>query len=193
MSDGVWVKGLIAKSSIDYVKEKHGDAAFGECIAKLSDRDRIAVNSGGNVPIASMGAFNQAFVDVVCRGDRLCAEREFRAMGAASADQLLQGNGIFSLFARFASPKQVFARAESVVKTAYPGVVVKAELNDRGDGGTIVIDGVSGYPYGSQRIVGWLLRGIEIVGGTGARVSEGNWNAGRIDSPTYEITASWKA
>lgn len=191
-SDQVWIKGVVAQSTFEYVKQAHGDLAWDNIVSKLSDADRVAVNAGGNVPLHSMGAFNTAFVDVVCAGSRQRAESEFRKMGAKSAEKLLTGNGIFSIFARFVSPKQVLARAENVIKTAYPGARVEVQLAADESGGTIKLYGMSGYPYGSQRLVGWLLRGLEIVGGTNARVSEANWDAGRIDSDTYDVKLSWE-
>lgn len=190
MSDVV-MKGVVAQSTFDYVKTTHGDAVWERCLARLSDADRIAVSAGGNVPLGAMGHFNEAYVAEVCGGSRSCAQDEFRAMGAKSADQLLLGNGIFSLFTKLISPKQVLARAESVIKTAYPGVSVDVQVDPDESGGTIVMHGMAGYPYGSQRIVGWLLRGIEIVGGKNARVSERNWDAGSVDSEKYQLTLRW--
>ncbi len=192
MSGHVTVKGVVASSAFDYVKEVHGLSAWQQCLNMLAETDRVAVTAGGNVPLESMGRFNEAFVAVVCSGSRECAQSEFRRMGAKSAEKLLTGNGIFSIFARFVSPKQVLARAENVIKTAYPGVGVEVRLAPDEGGGTILLHGMSGYPYGSQRVVGWLLRGLEIVGGKNARVAERNWDAGRIDSDTYEIVCSWE-
>lgn len=88
--------------------------------------------------------------------------------------------------------KQVLAPADSVIKTAYPGVDVSVVVNPDEAGGVITIRGMSGFPFGSQRVVGWLLRGLEIVGGTNAKVTERNWDAGRIDSDTYELVVSWE-
>ncbi len=191
MSNGIVVKGVVAQSTFDYIKEKHGAAVWERCLTHLSEDDRIAVTAGVNVPLAVMGRFNEAFVAVVCGGSKTMAVRVFREMGAKSADKLLLGNGIFSIFARFVTPKQVLKRAETVIKTAYPGASVEVQINAAEDGGLIKIHGMSGYPYGSQRIVGWLLRGIEIVGGANARVTERNWDAGRIDSETYELEVGW--
>ncbi len=191
MSDHVVLKGVVAQSAFDYVKEAHGMPVWDAVIARLSDSDRIAVTAGGNVPLEAMGRFNEAFVEEACGGSRTRAQEEFRRMGAKSADKLLTGNGIFSIFARFVTPKQVLARADSVIKTAYPGVSVTTELAADESGGVIRMTGMAGYPYGSQRVVGWLLRGLEIVGGTNARVTERNWDAGRIDSDVYEIVVSW--
>lgn len=192
MSSNVVLKSVVAQSAFEYVREAHGAEKWDAILARLSDADRIAVTAGGNVPLEAMGRFNEAFVDVVCGGSRVTAQQEFRAMGAKSAEKLLTGNGIFSIFARFVSPKQVLARADSVIKAAYPGVVVTTELATDESGGVIRMSGMGGYPYGSQRVVGWLLRGIEIVGGTNAKVTERNWDAGRIDSDTYEIVVSWE-
>lgn len=192
MSSNVVVKGVVAQSAFDYVKETHGSEKWDAILARLADADRIAVTAGGNVPLEAMGHFNEAFVDVVCGGSRMKAQEEFRAMGAKSADKLLTGNGIFSIFARFVTPKQVLARADSVIKTAYPGVDVSVEVNRDEGGGIITMRGMGGFPYGSQRVVGWLLRGLEIVGGTNAKVAERNWDAGRIDSDTYEIVVIWE-
>lgn len=189
----VVVKGVVAQSTFDYVKDVHGADVWERCLDRLSEGDRVAVTAGGNVPLEAMGRFNTAFVDVVCNGSRSCAQDEFRRMGAKSADKLLLGNGIFAIFVRFVTPKQVLSRAENVIKTAYPGVTVSVELNADEGGGRITISDMSGYPYGSQRVVGWLLRGIEIVGGRNARVTERNWDAGRIDSATYELVLSWDA
>lgn len=192
MSDNVVVKGVVAQSAFDYVKDAHGPAKWDAILARLSCADRIAVTAGGNVPLEAMGRFNEAFVEEVCGGSRMQAQQEFRRMGAVSAEKLLTGNGIFSIFARFVTPKQVLARADSVIKTAYPGVSVTTELAADESGGVIRMEGMSGYPYGSQRVVGWLLRGLEIVGGTNARVTERNWDAGRLDSDVYEIVVSWE-
>lgn len=192
MSSGVVVKGVVASSAFEYVKDVHGADVWQKCLDRLSEQDRIAVTAGGNVPLESMGHFNEAFVAVACSGSRQCAQDEFRRMGAKSAEKLLTGNGIFSIFARFVSPKQVLARAENVIKTAYPGVRVEVRLAPDESGGTILLHGMSGYPYGSQRLVGWLLRGLEIVGGRNARVSERNWDSGSIDSDTYEIECAWE-
>ena len=186
------VKGVVAQSTFDYVKETHGQDVWERCVAKLTDADRVAVTAGGNVPLEAMGRFNEAFVEVVCNGSRSCAQDEFRRMGAKSAEKLLLGNGIFAIFARFVTPKQVLSRAENVIKTAYPGVAVNVTLDSDEGGGNITISGMSGYPYGSQRIVGWLLRGIEIVGGRNARVTERNWDAGRIESETYDLVLRWE-
>lgn len=192
MSDQIVLKGVVAKSTFEYVKDVHGDGAWQQCLDRLSDADRIAVTAGGNVPLSAMGRFNEAFVEVVCGGSRMRAQEEFRRMGAVSAEQLLTGGGIFSIFARFVSPKAVLGRAESVMKTAYPGVQVTVALDADESGGTITMRDMSGYPYGSQRIVGWLLRGLEIVGGRNARVAERNWDAGVIDSPEYVIDLHWE-
>lgn len=193
MSNGVVVKGVVAQSAFEYVKEAHGQDVWDRCVAHLGDADRIAITAGGNVPLEAMGRFNEAFVVEGCRASRQCAQDEFRRMGAKSAEKLLQGGGIFSLFARFATPKQVFSRAEQVIKTAYPGVGVSVLLDADEGGGTIRMQGMGGYPYGSQRVVGWLLRGLEIVGGRNASVSERNWDAGRIDSDEYELVMRWRA
>lgn len=192
MSGNVVVKGVVAQSAFEYVKATHGQAVWDAILTRLSDDDRIAVTAGGNVPLESMGRFNVAFVDEACGGSRTMAQQEFRRMGAVSAEKLLTGGGIFSIFARFVTPKQVLARAENVIKTAYPGVTVDVRLAADESGGVIEIHGMSGYPYGSQRVVGWLLRGIEIVGGREAKVTERNWDAGQLDSDTYEITVSWE-
>lgn len=191
MSRNVIVKGVVAQSTFDYVKEVHGQTAWDSVLERLPDADRIAVTAGGNVPLESMGRFNEAFVEAICGGSRLRAQDEFRKMGARSAEKLLTGNGIFSIFARLVSPKAVLGRAESVIKTAYPGVDVEVRLDPDESGGVIKMHGMSGYPYGSQRVVGWLLRGLEIVGGKNAKVAERNWDAGKTDSDTYEIVVSW--
>ena len=115
-------------------------------------------------------------------------DRRFRPV----ARHQLTNGGIFSVFARFLNPKQVLSRAERVIKTAYPGVEVEVRMNSDDSGGTIIMRGMSGYPYGSQRIVGWLLRGIEIVGGTDAKVSERHWDGGALDSDTYEFAVGWE-
>ena len=192
MSDNVVVKAVVAQSAFDYVKDVHGQDKWDAVLARLAEADRIAVTAGGNVPLTAMGNFNEAFVEEVCGGSRSMAQQEFRKMGARSAEKLLQGNGIFSIFARFVSPKQVLARAERVIQTAYPGSTVEVQLNSDESGGVIKIHGMGGYPFGSQRVVGWLLRGLEIVGGRDARVSERNWDAGVIDSDTYELVVSWE-
>lgn len=188
----VWVKSVIAQSTLDYVKDAHGDAVWQQILGRMSESSRVAVASGGNVPLAAMGEFNEAFVEVVCSGSKQCASEQFRRMGMKSAEKLLQGNGIFSIFARFVSPKQVLSRAEKVIKSAYPGATCETVLDADEGGGLIRIHGMSGYPYGSQRIVGWLLRGLEIVGGRNAKVVERNWDAGIIDAETYEIYATWE-
>lgn len=192
MSSSVAVKAVVAKSTFDYVKQVHGMDAWDRCLTRLSDPDRIAINAGGNVPLDAMGRFNEAFVAEVCGGVKTCAQEEFRKMGAVSAEQLLTGSGIFSIFARFVSPKQVLNRAERVFKTAYPGVTVEVRLDPNEEGGLIRVSDMSGYPYGSQRIVGWLLRGIEIVGGNDAHVREVHWDEGQIDAPTYEFHTRWE-
>jgi hypothetical protein len=192
VSPDIVVKGIVAQSAFEYVKEAQGQSVWSAVLERLSDADRVAVSAGGNVPLAAMGRFNVAFVEVACGGSRTRAQDEFRRMGAKSAEKLLLGNGIFSIFARFVSPKQVLARAENVIKTAYPGVAVDVVLSADEAGGVITMHGMSGYPYGSQRVVGWLLRGLEIVGGKDARVAERNWEAGRIDSDTYEIDVAWE-
>ncbi len=192
MSDIV-VKGVVAQSTLDFVQQQHGQDVWEQCISRLSDADRISVTAGGNVPLHSMGHFNEAFVAVACGGSRTMAQTEFRKMGAVSAEKLLVGNGIFSIFARLASPKQVFKRAASVITSAYPGVDVAVQLDADESGGIITMRGMSGYPYGSQRVVGWLLRGIEIVGGKNAKVTEQSWDAGMTDSDTYTISMHWDA
>lgn len=192
MSSSVAVKSMVAQSTFEYVKQVHGVDTWDRCLARLEDSDRIAVTAGGNVPLDAMGRFNEAFVVEVCGGSRMLAQQEFRKMGAVSADKLLTGGGIFSIFARFVSPKQVLSRAERVFRSAYPGVSVETELSPDETGGIIRVFGMSGYPYGSQRIVGWLLRGIEIVGGNNAHVTERHWDEGQIDADTYEFHASWE-
>lgn len=192
MSNGIVLKGVVAQSAFDYVKETQGQVVWDSLLAKLSDSDRIAITAGGNVPLEVMGRFNEVFVENVCGGSRMRAQEEFRRMGAKSAEKLLTGNGIFSIFARFVTPKHVFARAETVIKTAYPGAKVDVELAPDEAGGVIKIHGMGGFPYGSQRVVGWLMRGIEIVGGKNTKVNERNWDAGQIDSETYEIAVSWE-
>nr|MDA3935681.1 hypothetical protein [Actinomycetota bacterium] len=76
--------------------------------------------------------------------------------------------------------------------TAYPGVTVDVNADSSGEGGVISIHGMSGFPYGSQRVVGWILRGLEIVGGTDAKVTERNWDAGLVDNEIYEIVVTWE-
>jgi uncharacterized protein (TIGR02265 family) len=193
MSSSVVVKGVVAQSTFDYVKDAHGIDVWQRCLDRLTDADRIVIKAGGNVPLDVMGRFHEAFLAEACRGSQQCAQDEIRKMGAKSAEKLLQGGGIFSLFARFVTPKQVFARAEQVIRTAYPGVDVQVVLDSDEGGGTIKMRGMSGYPYGSQRIVGWLLRGLEIVGARNAQVSERNYIAGRIDSDEYDFVLRWKA
>lgn len=192
MTNGIVLKGVVAASTFAYVKEQHGSAAWQACLDRLGDADRIAVTAGGNVPLSAMGRFNEEFVEVVCGGSRIRAQEEFRHMGAVSAEKLLTGGGIFSIFARFVTPKAVLSRAESVMKSAYPGITVAVQIDADESGGVITMSDMSGYSYGSQRVVGWLLRGIEIVGGRNARVSEKNWDAGKNDSREYVITMHWE-
>ncbi|MDA3935697.1 MAG: hypothetical protein PF636_02350, partial [Actinomycetota bacterium] len=107
MSSGIVVKGVVAQSTFDHIKQKHGPAAWERCLARLSDEDHISVNAGVNVPLEVMGRFNEAFVAEICGGSKSLATQEFRDMGSKSAEKLLLGNGIFGVFARFVSPKQV--------------------------------------------------------------------------------------
>lgn len=188
----VFLKSVVAASTVDYVKRVHGEHVWNACMEQLDLNDRVAMSAGGNVPIETVGRFNLVFVDVACAGSRVRGQEEFRRMGAASAEKLLTGNGIFSFFAKFVSPKQVMVRAKSILETAYPGIDATVDMNAEQDGGIVTIRGVRGYAYGSQRIVGWLLRGLEIVGGRNAQVRERSWDAGNIDPDTYIIDLRWE-
>lgn len=161
----VYIKSTVVKSTLEHVRDIHRENEWIKIKDNLSPDDVIKITSGGNVPLSVMGRFNAILARGICENDRNCITKVFKDLGRRSAEEMLTGNGIFSIFARFSSLKQVLKRAGTVIKTAYPGCEVEVILNSTEDGGTIKIMGMDGYPYGILRILGWLERGIEIVGG----------------------------
>jgi len=102
-------------------------------------------------------------------------------------------DGLFSVFARFATPSQAFGRAGSMIAAAYSGDVasdtVKAE---DGKGGTITIVGLGEVDNLSPWLCGWMERAIERFGGAKVKVTERSWDSGKRSADALTFDISWE-
>lgn len=177
------VRGSVAESAYRYLRENYGDDLWRQTLARLSDEDMTtihSINAFTRLPVAVDGRVIAAFVDVAFAGDRSAADRAFRKAGGSQADHMLRG--IFSVFARFTSPRQAFLRTGSIVTSVYDGVSHDTEERPEGNGGTLVIRGLAESSYVVPWQCGWIERAFVHFGSANCTCTEESWTRGRVAS-----------
>jgi len=184
------VKGSVVSAGHDYMRRAYGEPTWQRVLGHLTPDERALVMHGRQTlqfPVAVDGKVFSALVAEQFEGNRIVTERELRKGGAAQADDML--NGVFSIFARLASPRQAFKRAGSIVTSVYTEVTHATEEDADGGGGVIYIRGLGESPYVSPWQCGWIERALLHFGSTDPRVVERSWQAGRnaSDELAYEV------
>ncbi|TLM73621.1 MAG: hypothetical protein FDZ70_07630 [Actinobacteria bacterium] len=179
-------KGTIAKAGHDHIRLRFGEDVWERALRSLSDDERavvLNVSKSTQYPIAIDGKIF-AFV---CRdrfaGDARRMGEAMREMGRAQADDML--DGVFSIFARFVSPSQAFARAGSIISSSYTGVTYETVPDPSGKGGVLTMRGFADLTYGAASISGWIERAITRFGAQRARVTERHYESGVVASDEF--------
>lgn len=185
------VKGSVVTAAYDYLRATYGDEAWKRTLLRLSHDDQDAVKAAARTlqyPVAVDGRVLAAFVAEQFEGDRMLAERELRRGGASQADVMLRG--VFSVFARLASPKAAFSRAGSIITSVYTEVSSDTEARADGSGGLIRLRGLGESTFVAPWQCGWMERALIHFGSSSPRVVERSWQAGRdaSDELVYEVT-----
>lgn len=186
-------KGSSLKSSYSAVRAEIGDEAWERVLATLDESDReiaVAPERFPLVPTAVTGRLYTALHDVVCSGRREHTERILRRAGRRDADDML--DGVFSVFARFVSPRQAFKRAGGIISSVYVGVTAETSEDADGLGGTLVLDGMEDEPFTACLVGGWIERAIERFGARNPSVTERSWEAGRNGASRLEFVLRWE-
>ena len=191
---GATVKSTVAKAGHDYMRTTFGHDTWSRMLDRLpaehSDLVR-AIDSRPYFPVAVDGMVFEALVAEKFHGSRRTAEAELRKGGAAQADAML--DGLFSIFARFVSPKQAFSRAGSIITSVYSGgVTSRTEPSADGNGGAIHILGLGESSFVSPWQCGWIERATVRFGGVGARVTERSWESGLNASDELIYDVRWE-
>lgn len=185
------VKGSVVTAAYDYLRAAYGDEVWKRTLCRLSPDDQDLVKASARTllyPVATDGRVLAAFVAEQFEGNRMIAERELRRGGASQADVMLRG--VFSVFARLASPKAAFSRAGSIITSVYTEVTSDTEPRADDTGGIIRIRGLGESSFVAPWQCGWMERALVHFGSTSPRVIEQHWQAGReaSDELVYEVT-----
>lgn len=186
-------KGSVAQAGHEFIRRHFGEDAWRVALESLTQDEWKTVTSVGRstqYPIHIDAKIFEAIHTQCCNGDLHRFERELREMGAAQADDML--NGVFSIFARFVSPQQAFSRAGSIVAAAYDGVTSETRPAENGRGGQLILRGLGELKYGAASISGWIERALERFGAKSPRVVERNWQAGSLASNELVFELSWQ-
>ncbi len=191
---GATVKSTVASAGHDYMRATFGHDVWSRMLDTLTpDEAEIVrtISSRPYFPVAVDGKVFEALVAEKFHGSRRMTETELRKGGAAQADAML--DGLFSIFARFVSPKQAFSRAGSIITSVYAGgVTSRTEPAVDGKGGAIHILGLGESAYVSPWQCGWIERAIVRFGGSGARVTERSWESGQSASDELIYDVRWE-
>lgn len=186
------MKQSVADVRHEYIKERIGAVAWLEALNKLSPEEREIVAKGdeqGMCPAYVAGNLMGAIVETHFHGSRHAAEQFLFEGGRAQADKML--DGLFSVFARFVSPKQALDRAPSIISSVYTGTDPSSRIDEDGMGGALTIAGLEEYEYVAPWLSGWMQRAIERFGGDSPTVIERNWASGQTRSDELVFEARW--
>lgn len=184
------VKGSVVTAAYDHLKRTYGDEVWADTLARLNAEDLALVKASARTlqfPVATDGRVMASFVAVRFEGNHMLAESELRRGGASQADSML--SGVFSVFARLASPRQAFLKAGSIITSVYTGVTHSTEEAADGGGGTLYLRGLGESHFVAPWQCGWMERALVHFGSTSPKVTERNWTAGRdaADELVFEI------
>lgn len=192
----VTVKGSGMTPSIEWIKQRYGDAAW-ELMLGMLDEDEAAqlrmLNPTLAYPIKTLDDVMIVFAQTQFPGDRDGADHAFRDMGHHAAAIGL--SGIYSAFLKLSSPSATFKRAAPMLTSIYTGVTGEAELNDQAAGesaGTLTIHGLGGLSYAGPRLCGFGEEALLRAGATDVRIEERSWVAGMAKADPLVFDATWK-
>lgn len=189
---GTLIKASSVRQGHQAMRERFGEEIYAEAVSRLSESDRklvAGIDHAVTYPLAVDGRLQQHLVDIACGGSRLNAERAFREAAAVQAEAML--DGVFSVFARFVSPKQAFDKAGTILTSVYTGVTSETVHAEHGRGGSIKITGLGELPYAGPWLAGWMERALTRFGATRARVTERSWERGLIGSDELVFEVTW--
>lgn len=174
------------------MRRQFGDAAFSEAVSRLSEDDQAAIRTldhSAMYPLAVDGRLELQLVEIACGGSRSLAERAFREAAGIQADGML--DGVFSVFARFVSPKQAFDKAGTILASVYTGVSSETKAAEDGTGGLIIIRGLGELPYARPWLSGWMEHALVRFGAKMPRVNERSWQSGKTGSDELVFEVTW--
>lgn len=189
---GTMMKGTAMKPYVDWIRGEVGEHGWDRILERLDADDVSALSTlagGAAVPSALLGRLLQAFDAERGGMDHARADDAFRRMGRSIADEHL--SGVYSIFARFASPQQAFSKVPSLLSNMYMGIEASAEPAADGRGGVLTIRGLGDVPYSGPRLAGWGERALERFGAKGVHVNERNWDAGRSAADELVLDVCW--
>lgn len=172
-------KGSVVTAGWEYMRGAYGDEAWRRVLDHLNAEDRelvAAARYAARFPVAVDGRVFAALVATKFEGNRFIAERELRRGGGAQADAML--NGIFSVFARIASPRLAFKRAGSIISSVYDGTSSLTEEDADGSGGIVHLHGLGESTFIAPWQCGWIEGALKHFGAASPRVTEESWDAG---------------
>lgn len=175
-----------------YIKQMLGQDAWERTVARLTPEERAIVErgEGGMAPAIVEGRLLVALVDTAFKSDRFAAERFLRTGGASQADSML--DGVFSIFARFASPQQALKRGPSIFSSVYSGTSASSIIHDGAKSGALTVSGLGEYTYVAPWLSGWMERALERFGAMRPQVRERAWEAGHNASDELVFEVRWQ-
>lgn len=163
------VKGTAVHSSMRYVRESFGEAAFANILAALPEEDKVIL---GQEILASTWYPIASFLHFMQETERQLTKEEpdvLRKMGRASCDYGV--TGVYRIFFRIGSPEFLVSRGVSVFARYYDtGTMRVAEARP----GRTVVEVSSfegGAPQFCERLYGWMYRSLELAGARNLRGS----------------------
>lgn len=186
------MKMAVAKVRHDYIRRTLGEDAWHQATSLLPEEERSILETGeaGMAPASVEGRLMTALSSASFGNDRAAFESYLRAGGKSQADAMLEG--IFSVFARFASPQQAIKRAPSIFSSVYTGTSAESDVNAETKTGRLIVRGLGEYTFVSPWLSGWMERAIERFGGGDPVVRERSWEQGHNGSDELVFEVRWR-
>lgn len=187
-----YAKGSVARAGHEHIRKTFGDDVWKRAVDSLLPDESATVRNLTDAtpyPIAIDGRIFTFVCNDQFGGDPQRMGMSMRSMGAGQADEML--NGIFSVFARFVSPQQAFARAGSIISSAYTGVTHSTEPREDGRGGVLRMCGFGELSYGAASISGWIERALARFGASNPRVVERHYANGVVAAEELVFDLTW--
>ena len=160
------VKGTAVQSSLQYVREKFGDASLARIVAALPEGDRRSLES----VLASSWYDVDTFRRFMVETERQLAAQEpdvVRRMGRFSCDQGI--TTVYRIFFKLGSPEFIIGRAARVFSSYYDTGELRIVESGPGRAVGELVGFEGGAPQFCERIFGWMQQTLERAGARNLR------------------------
>jgi hypothetical protein len=154
------------QSSLQYVREKFGDASLARIVAALPESDRRSLES----VLASSWYDVDTFRRFMVETERQLAAREpdvVRRMGRFSCDQGI--TTVYRIFFKLGSPEFIIGRAARVFSSYYDTGELRIVESGPGRAVGELVGFEGGAPQFCERIFGWMQQTLERAGARNLR------------------------